>query len=512
MAKRALLSVSNKAGIVEFAKGLSNLGYELLSTGGTATALQAAGLTVLPVENITGFPECLDGRVKTLHPAIHAGLLAMRANPGHMAQLQKLGLSPIDIVVVNLYPFRETVAKPNVHFAEAIENIDIGGPTMLRAAAKNYQDVAVLCDPADYQPLLEELANGEISLQTKTNLCYKVFAHTAAYDAMISQYLFKTTQEGLFPQQYTLTYTKAASLRYGENPHQLASVYTDGNSFPGSLLSAKQLNGKELSYNNYNDTEGALALLAEFNETCVVAVKHATPCGVGCAETSAEAWQKAYEADKESVYGGVVAFNRPVSGEAAQSLAKVFLEIIIAPSFTEEALQILCQKKNLRLLELPGIAQPRQPGLEMRSLYGGLLVQERDTFLYNEQELRVVTKTQPTQSQMADLIMAWKLVKHARSNGIAIAKNGQSLGIGPGQVNRAWATGQALERSGDKVRGAALASDAYFPFNDSVQAAAQYGIGAIIQPGGSIRDAESIQAADEAGIAMVFTGYRHFKH
>jgi phosphoribosylaminoimidazolecarboxamide formyltransferase/IMP cyclohydrolase len=510
---RAILSVFDKTGVVEFARGLAALGVELISTGGTATALKAAGLGVLEVSALTGFPECLDGRVKTLHPKIHAGILAMRKNPEHMKQLEALGVDAVDIVAVNLYPFKQTISKVGVSFEEAVENIDIGGPTMLRAAAKNWQDVAAVVDPADYAVVLTELKErGEASAETKRRLQYKVFEHTANYDAMIFDYLRK--QQGIeFPDKLTITFEKQQDLRYGENPHQKAVFYRETGVCPGSLAAAEQLHGKELSYNNIGDANGALDLLREFNETTVVASKHANPCGVGSAPTLHEAWTKAYEADPMSIFGGIVAVNAEVDAATASEMGKIFLEIVVAPGFTPEALKILTKKKNIRLLRLPGIsAKPPRGTWDMKKVLGGLLVQELDLDLMDEAELKAVTKRAPTQKEMEDLVFAWKIVKHTKSNGIVVAAGGQSLGIGPGQVNRIWAAKQELERSGEKAMGAALASDAFFPFDDCVKEAAKYGITAIIQPGGAGRDEDSIKAADEAGIAMVFTGMRHFKH
>jgi phosphoribosylaminoimidazolecarboxamide formyltransferase / IMP cyclohydrolase len=510
---RAILSVFDKTGIVDFAKGLCELGVQLISTGGTATALKKAGLDVTEVSDLTGFPECLDGRVKTLHPLIHAGILAMRGNPEHMEQLKKLGVEPIDIIAVNLYPFKQTVAKPGVTFEEAVENIDIGGPTMLRASAKNWQDVAVAVDPADYETILSELkADGNVSRDTKRMLQYKVFEHTANYDAMIFNYLRK--QQGIeFPEMLTVTYEKQQDLRYGENPHQNAVFYREVGASPASLVAAEQLHGKELSYNNIGDANGALDLLREFKETTVVAVKHATPCGVGSAQTLLEAWTRAYETDPMSIYGGIVVTNTTVDAATATEMAKIFLEIIVAPDYTPEAFEILTKKKNIRLMKLPSISVPLEKGTwDMKKVLGGLLVQDLDLELLNEADLKVVTKRAPTDKEMTDLLFAWKVVKHTKSNAIVVARDNQSLGIGGGQVNRFWPAQQALERSGEKVKGAVMASDAYFPFDDCVKEAAKYGITAIIQPGGAGKDELSIQAADEAGIAMVFTGMRHFKH
>ncbi len=509
---RAILSVFDKTGVVDFARALHAQGVELISTGGTAKALQAAGLPVTEVSDLTGFPECLDGRVKTLHPLIHAGILAMRGNPEHMEQLERLQVQPIDIVAINLYPFKQTIAKPGVSFEECVENIDIGGPTMLRAAAKNWQDVAVAVDPADYAVIATELSAGGVSQETKKRLMYKVFQHTAHYDALIFNYL--RGQQGIaFPDTLTLTYEKQQDLRYGENPHQSAVFYREVGAPACSLSAAEQLHGKELSYNNIGDANGALDLLREYDETTVVAVKHANPCGVGSAPTVYEAWKKAYEADPMSIFGGIVVTNATVDEATAAEMSQIFLEIVVAPDYTPEALALLTKKKNIRLLKLPGIStRPAKGTWDMKKVLGGLLVQELDLDLLPEGACKVVTKRAPTEAEWADLLFAWKVVKHTKSNGIAVAKAGQSLGIGPGQVNRFWPTQQALERSGNKVRGAVLASDAFFPFDDCVKEAAKYGITAIIQPGGAGKDEDSIKAADEAGIAMVFTGMRHFKH
>lgn len=515
MKRRAFLSVSDKTGLIPFAEGLVECGFELVSTGGTEKALKQAGVPVTNVSEITGFPECLDGRVKTLHPMVHAGILAMRDNPAHMDQIHALGVVPIDVVCVNLYPFKQTMLKPGVTFEECIENIDIGGPSMLRAAAKNHKDVAVVVDAADYQTVLNELKeSGEVCYQTKLALCLKVFEHTAAYDAMIADYLRRQTKAGL-PDQFTMTYEKVQDMRYGENPHQKATFFKEVDASPATLPMAKQLNGKELSYNNINDTNGALELLREFRNdkehVAVVGVKHANPCGVALAETTAQAYVKAYEADPVSLFGGIVVTNGEVDEAAAKEMTKIFLEIIVAPSYTPQALEVLCKKKNLRVLELPGICDelPEQM-YDMKKVMGGLLVQEFNRGEIGE--LSVPTKRKPTEKEMEDLLFAWKLVKHTKSNAITIAKDNVSCGIGPGQVNRIWAAQQAIEHAGERVKGAVMASDAFFPFDDCVKAAGEAGITAIIQPGGSIRDEDSIKACDEMGIAMVFTGMRHFKH
>ena len=518
MIKRAILSVSDKTGIVELARRLHDKGVTLLSTGGTMKAIAAAGIPVTGVSDVTGFPECLDGRVKTLHPMIHAGLLAIRSNEEHMAQIRELGVEPIDMVIINLYHFRQTIEKPGVTFEDAIENIDIGGPTMLRAAAKNAQDVVVVIDPADYDRVMDEFEQtGDVSLKTKRYLQYKVFEHTAQYDAMIQQYLRAQLEDAEafeFPKNLTVTFEKVQDMRYGENPHQKAAFYRDLTDIAGTLPAAKQLHGKELSYNNINDTNGALELLREFDTTAVVAVKHGNPCGVGVADEVAEAYRLAYEADPVSVFGGIVVTNATVDAATAEQMSKIFLEIIVAPRFTDEALAILTKKKNLRLLELDTTirAYPKAERV-MRKVAGGLLVQEIDDKLLPEDgELRVVTEKAPTAEQMKDLMLAWRIVKHAKSNAIAIARDNQSLGIGPGQVNSIWSTQMAIERSGERVKGAALASDAFFPFDDCVKACAEAGIACIIQPGGSVRDQDSIDACNKYGIAMVFTGMRHFKH
>ena len=511
MAKRAFLSVWDKTGIEEFAKELVGMGFELLSTGGTQRALEAAGIPVTNVSDITGFPECLDGRVKTLHPKIHAGILAMRSNEKHMEQLRELGVETIDVVAVNLYPFKQTIMKEGVTLAEAIENIDIGGPTMLRAASKNWQDVTVVVDSADYPRVIAEMKEGGVSQKTKFALATKVFETTAAYDSLIAAYLREQGGDEMFPEKLTLTFEKVQSMRYGENPHQAACFYKEALPVPGSLAMAEQLGGKELSYNNINDTNGALDTLREYDEITVVGAKHANPCGVASADTVCEAYKRAYEADPVSIFGGIVAANATIDADTAREMVKIFLEIVVAPDYTEEALEILRTKKNLRVLKLPTIKAKVENAFDMKKVLGGMLVQEYNTKLLND-DYKVVTKRQPTEKEIEDMIFTWKIVKHTKSNGIAIGKDKCSLGIGPGQVNRIWAANAAIERSGEKVKGAVLASDAFFPFSDCVEAAAKAGITAIIQPGGSIRDEESIQLADEKGIAMIFTGIRHFKH
>lgn len=512
MKRRAILSVSDKTGIVEFAQGLESLGYEIVSTGGTAAALEKAGVKVTGISDVTGLPECLDGRVKTLHPLIHAGILAMRDNPEHMEQINKLEATPIDVVVINLYPFKQTILKENAAFEEAVENIDIGGPTMIRAAAKNWQDVTVIVDPEDYESVIEELSNGGTSLDTKRHLAYKVFEHTASYDALISGYLRKQIGLG-FPEAYTPTFEKVQDLRYGENPHQSAVFYREIGHFSGTLAAAKQLHGKELSYNNINDTNGAIDLIKEFSEPCAVAVKHANPCGVGTGKSIYDAYVKAYNADTVSIFGGIVALNRVCDEATALEISKIFVEIVIAPGYTAEALEVLTQKKNTRILELPDISKKNTPDmLDFKKVAGGLLIQDLNCELFNEADLQVVTKRAPTAAELDAMGFAMRVVKHTKSNGIVLSCNDATVGIGPGQTNRITALELAIRYGGDNVKGAVMASDAFFPFDDCVEAAARAGITAIIQPGGSIRDKESIDACDKHNIAMVFTGKRHFKH
>ncbi len=514
MIKRVLISVSDKTGVIELANELVKQGAEILSTGGTAKALADAGINVINVSDITGFPECLDGRVKTLHPKVHGGLLAIRSNPDHMKQIKELGIDPIDMVVINLYPFKKTVLKDDVTLAEAIENIDIGGPTMLRAAAKNYQDVAVIVDPADYSTVLDEVkSTGDVSVKTKFRLAYKVFEHTSHYDTLIASYLRKQLGDESFPETLTLTFEKVQDMRYGENPHQKAVFYKEVGKNAGCLTSAKQLHGKELSYNNINDANGAIELLKEFDEPTVVAVKHANPCGVASAQNIYDAYINAYESDPVSIYGGIVAANREIDAKTAEEMIKTFLEIIIAPSFSKEAFEILETKKNMRLLQLETVAEKLPSDTyDMKKVAGGLLVQNINSEVVNREEIKVMTDKKPSDQQLEDLIFAMKVVKHTKSNAIVVVKDKRTIGVGPGQTNRVTSTKIALEYAKERAQGGVLASDAYFPFPDSVEAAAQAGISAIIQPGGSIRDQLSIDTCNKYGIAMVATGMRHFKH
>jgi len=516
--KRALISVYDKTGVIGLARGLVSLGVGIVSTGGTYDTLRAAGINALNVSEATGFPECLDGRLKTLHPKIHGGILAVRDNPGHMEQIAELGIQAVDIVVVNLYPFKQTISKPDVSLEDAVGQIDIGGPAMLRAAAKNYRDVTALTDPADYGPVLKELKeNGKVSVETNRRLSAKVFMLTSDYDSAIAAYMKRQAGIGLFPKTLTLTYEKVQDLRYGENPHQKAAFYREEPGRGCDLADAVQLHGKELSFNNINDAHGALELLREFDEPAVVACKHGNPCGVGCADTAAEAWRKAYHSDPVSVFGGIIAANREIDGEAASEMAKIFIEIILAPSFAPDAFKILSRKKNIRLLKLENIKGDLSSGLDLKKVSGGLLVQETDKALLPDLALKTVTKRVPGDKETEDLLFTWKIVKHVKSNGIVIGKDKQSIGIGPGQVNRIWPVKQAIEHGMEQlgeeaVKGAVLASDAYFPFPDCAEAAAAAGITAIIQPGGSINDQMSIDVCDKYDIAMVFTGMRHFRH
>jgi len=514
MIKRAIISVSDKTGIADFSRKLVELGVEILSTGGTAKLLKAEKIPCKEVSEITGFPECLDGRVKTLHPRIHGGILAIRSNPSHMKRIEELGIETIDLIVVNLYPFKETIQKPGVEFEECIENIDIGGPSMLRAAAKNHQDVTVITDPSDYDLVIRQIsATGDTSYQTRFNLAKKVFEHTAAYDALIASYFLSKSPDKTLPNAYTITFDKVADMRYGENPHQKATFFRNSIPVKGGLSEAVQLNGKELSYNNIADADATICCLKEFSEPTVVAVKHANPCGVGSAATLFEAWEKAFESDPVSIYGGIVAANREIDEKTALAMSKIFLEVVIAPSYAKEALAIFSQKKNLRVLELKAIMDPiPAEELNYKRVLGGLLVQDHDRNVYEEKDLHTVTKVAPDADRLEDMEFAMRVVKYVKSNGIVVVKNKQTIGIGPGQTNRVGAAGIAFAFAGEKAKGAVLGSDAFFPFSDSVEAAHAAGITSIVQPGGSIHDQESIDACDKYGISMVFTGTRHFRH
>ncbi|WP_270789596.1 bifunctional phosphoribosylaminoimidazolecarboxamide formyltransferase/IMP cyclohydrolase [Enterococcus diestrammenae] len=514
MKKRALISVSDKTGILEFAKELLTTGFEIISTGGTKKALEEAGIATLGIEEVTGFPEMMDGRVKTLHPLIHGGLLGRRDLQTHLDAMTEHGITPIDVVVVNLYPFKETISKTDVTEADAIENIDIGGPSMLRSAAKNFAAVTVLVDPADYQQVAMELkTEGETTLATRKALAAKVFRHTAAYDALIAGYLTELVDETQ-PEKLTLTYDLKQSLRYGENSHQQAAFYQDALPVTYSIAAAKQLHGKELSYNNIKDADAALRIAREFDEPAVVALKHMNPCGIGTAATIEEAYDFAYDADPVSIFGGILVANREIDLATAEKMHKLFLEIIIAPAFAPEAFEVLSAKKNLRLMTLDFSEKNQTTASEKVSVLGGLLVQDQDVIKETPQAWQVVTKRQPTAEELTALAFAWKAVKHVKSNAIVLANHHQTVGIGAGQMNRVGSVKIAIQQAeaADKMAGAVLASDAFFPMGDSVTYAAEHGIKAIIQPGGSIKDQQSIEAADEAGIAMVFTDVRHFRH
>lgn len=510
--RRALISVSNKAGVADFARELVTLGFEVVSTGGTAKSLREAGIPVTYITEVTGFPEILGGRVKTLHPKVHGGILAKR-NEAHLAELAAQEITLIDLVVVNLYPFQETISKPGVTLAEAIENIDIGGPTMVRAAAKNHEAVIIVVNPNRYPEVVAELkATGEVGLELRRQLAVEAFAHTGAYDAAIAQYLSKVSTSEILPPVFTLTGEKAQDLRYGENPHQGASFYRLPGAKGVGVATARQLHGKELSFNNIMDIQAALDIVREFDETAAVIIKHTNPCGVAVAPAQLAAYNRAFAADPVSAFGGIVGFNREVEAATATEMAKIFLEAIIAPSYSEEALSILKTKANIRLLETGPLTAEAVSGYNVKTVGGGFLVQELDTAVEDETSWRVVTTKQPSPIEKENLKFAWKVVKHVKSNAIVVVKDGVTLGVGAGQMNRVGAAKIALEQAGNEVKGAVLSSDAFFPFPDTVEEAAKAGITAIIQPGGSVRDEESIQAANRLGIAMIFTGRRHFKH
>ncbi|WP_303218540.1 bifunctional phosphoribosylaminoimidazolecarboxamide formyltransferase/IMP cyclohydrolase [Enterococcus asini] len=513
MKKRALISVSDKTGLVAFAKGIVAAGLEIISTGGTKKALDEAGVPSLAIEEVTGFPEMMDGRVKTLHPKIHGGLLGRRDLDSHMAAMRSHGITEIDLVVVNLYPFKETIEKPDVTEAEAIENIDIGGPSMLRSGAKNFASVAVVVDPADYELVLTELQAGGTTLGTRKYLAAKVFRHTAAYDALIAGYLTDAVGDSQ-PEKMTLTYELKQSLRYGENSHQQAAFYQDALPVSYSIAQAKQLHGKELSYNNIKDADAALRIAREFEAPTVVALKHMNPCGIGTGDTIEAAYDFAYAADPVSIFGGILVANRTIDLATAEKMHQLFLEIIIAPDFTEEAFAVLSKKKNLRLMTLDFSQKDQSTNNETVSVLGGLLVQEQDVVKEDPANWQVVTKRQPTEAELAAMAFAWKAVKHVKSNAIVLANEHQTVGIGAGQMNRVGSVKIAIDQAeaAEMMDGAVLASDAFFPMADSVEYAAAHGIKAIVQPGGSIKDQLSIEAADAAGIAMVFTDLRHFRH
>lgn len=507
--KRALISVSDKTGIVEFAKKLEKNGIDIISTGGTFRALKEAGVSVIPVSDVTGFPEMMDGRVKTLHPKIHGGILALRDNPGHLKAMEENGIIGIDLVVVNLYPFQETIKKPNVTREEAIENIDIGGPSMIRAGAKNYKYVTVVVDPTQYDDIIARIEGNTLTEEFRLSLAQKAFLHTAIYDSAIANYLSKETDGDLFPSIFSPSYIKKQDLRYGENPHQKAAFYVNSQ-MSGGMAGAKQLHGKELSYNNIVDMEAAWNLVQEWeDEAACVIVKHTNPCGVALGENAEDAFTRAFEADSKSAFGGIVAMNRPCDKAAAEKMKPIFFEVIIAPSFTEDALALLSEKKNIRLIE---VKPTEEKEWQLHKISGGLLIQTADDITETKNDWTCVTKRQPTEEEWKALAFAWKVVKHVKSNAIVLTGEKVTYGVGAGQMNRVGAAEIAIAEAGEKCHGAVMSSDAFFPFGDTIEAAGKAGITAVIQPGGSIRDQESIDMANKYGIAMIFTGHRHFKH
>ncbi|MEK6942779.1 MAG: bifunctional phosphoribosylaminoimidazolecarboxamide formyltransferase/IMP cyclohydrolase [Nanoarchaeota archaeon] len=508
--KTALISVSNKEGIIEFAKQLSKLGYDIISTGNTAKLLQKNKIKTTLISEITKFPEMLDGRVKSLHPNIFAGVLADLKNKKHAAELKKYKISPISIVVVNFYPFEETI-KQNAKINDVIESIDIGGPSLVRAAAKNHKNVAVIVNPADYGKVLDEIKKGDITDETRKNLATKAFLHTGRYDTIIGRYFTETYLNEMFPDTYNFTFKKIQDLRYGENPHQKAAFYGSYWINETCVSTSKQLQGKELSYNNILDANDAFELVKDFDEPVAAVIKHTNPSGVSTASTIDKAYKKAYETDSKSAFGGIVALNRPCTKKIAEMLKPVFMEVVICPKFEKEAIEIFKGKKNLRLLET-GPVKKDYKSMDMRKVVGGLLVQTRQFPELKEKDLKVVTKRKPTKDEIRDMLFSWKVNRHVKSNAIVFAKNNVTTGIGAGQMSRVDAVKLAIMKSEDKCKGSVMSSDAFFPFSDGVDEAAKAGITAIIQPGGSIRDGEVIKAADDNNLAMVFTGVRLFKH
>ena len=509
--KRALISVSDKSGLIPFAQALARFGVKLISTGGTAKALSEAGLKVEEVSAITQFPEMLDGRVKTLHPAVHGGILAKRGDKSHMDAIAKHGIHPIDLVVVNLYPFAATAAR-GAPFDECVENIDIGGPSLIRASAKNHADVAVVTDPADYDDVLKEMAahQGATRLEFRLALARAAFARTAAYDSAVAQWFARQAGE-VFPEALIITAARKQKLRYGENPHQQAAFYVGGNARPG-VATSRQLQGKELSYNNLNDTDAAFELAAEFSAPALVIVKHANPCGVAVAGSLREAWDKALACDPVSAFGGIVACNRPLDKDTAEAASRLFLEVVIAPAVEPAALEILKKKTALRVLAAGAMPDPAGSGMTLKSLAGGYLVQTRDAGRVSANQLKTVTQRAPSQAEISDMLFAFLVAKHVKSNAIVFAKGGATVGIGAGQMSRVDSVNIAAAKGGEALKGSVVASDAFFPFADGLEAAIAAGATAAIQPGGSVRDKEVISCADKAGIAMVFTGMRHFRH
>jgi phosphoribosylaminoimidazolecarboxamide formyltransferase / IMP cyclohydrolase len=506
--KRALISVSDKTGIIDFACELKKFNVEIISTGGTAKALRDAGIDVRDISDVTGFPEMMDGRVKTLHPRVHGGLLALRDNPEHLAAMQEHGIEPIDMVVVNLYPFAATISREGVTREEAIEQIDIGGPAMIRSAAKNAADVAVVVNPAQYPQLIEELHQhgGSISIPTLQRLAAEAFQHTAQYDSLVSSYLGSSAET--LPARLNPSFTKIADLRYGENPHQIAALYRTASG--GGLANAAILSGKEMSFNNYVDADAAWQLVCDFRDTACAIIKHTNPAGVGLGQTAADAYGKALATDPVSAFGGIVAFNRAVDLQAAQEVTKIFTEVVIAPHYDAAALELLQTKKNLRVIRMSSVEKNNE--LELRQISGGLLVQTKDVHELRREDLEVVTTRQPTDEEIRAVLFAWTVCKHTKSNAIVYARAGQTVGVGAGQMSRVDSVKIGAMRAQLPVAGSVLASDAFFPFRDGLDEAARHGITAVIQPGGSVRDDEVIAAANEHGLAMVFTGVRHFKH
>ena len=531
--KRALLSVSDKTGLAAFAKTLADYGVELISTGGTAKFLRENGLEVIDVATVTGFPEMMDGRVKTLHPKIHGAFLALRDNPEHIASMKEHEIEPIDLVVINLYPFEQTIAKEGVSLSEAVENIDIGGPAMIRSASKNWRDIAVVTDPKNYSEIADELAanSGSLSLETRQQLATLAYTRTANYDLAISRYLTHSSvplaaavgltsktdnpTKAEFPADVSINLAKVTDLRYGENPHQKAALYRTGES--GGIADAEQLHGKEMSFNNYVDAEAAWNLVQDFDDLAVAIIKHTNPSGVGVATTNEEAYRRALSTDPVSAFGGIVAFNRKVDATVAASVNEVFTEVVIAPEFDAAALEVFKTKKNLRVLQCrsPHASSGETLSLEYKQISGGMLIQDKDTYKITQNDLKIVSEKQPSEDEMKAMLLAWQVCKHVKSNAIVIANENQTIGVGSGQMNRVDSVRIAAmraERFNLPVKGSVLASDAFFPFRDNVDEAAKLGVSAIIQPGGSMRDEESIQAANEHNISMVFTGFRHFKH
>ncbi len=511
----ALLSVSDKTGIENFASQLIAQGFSLLSTGGTAKLLREANIEVRDVSDYTGFPEMMDGRVKTLNPKVHGGILARRDNEGDLASMKEHGIERIDVVCVNLYPFREAVAKEDCTITDAIENIDIGGPCMVRAAAKNHAFVTIVVDPLDYNMVIDSMKDGSLDVNKRRSLAVKAYAHTAAYDGAIANHFSALNTDGskrAFPDIFTRQFIKTADeLRYGENPHQAGAFYADVEDPVTSLADCEVLQGKALSYNNIADADAAFACVRDFSENAAVIVKHANPCGVAVGGKQAEVYERARAADSTSAFGGIAAFNQPLDNETASLIAQTFMEVVIAPGFSDEALKTLSTKKNLRVLLAPSVA-PVQGGLDFKRVSGGLLVQERDDHILTREMCKVVSKRQPTEKEWQDMMFAWSVAKHVKSNAIVFAKGGVTLGVGAGQMNRVNSTRIAVQHGGEAIKDSAVASDAFFPFRDGVDALAEAGATAVIQPGGSIRDEEVVQAADEHGLTMVYTGIRHFRH